>query len=196
MIRRLFLLLFLLQVLGCSAPAVTRHYALAPLAESPAASRDGSLLVSELRLPHYLDRAQLVTRSGSHRLEVSDHHQWGGNLREDMTRILAENLGLLLGSNQIVAAPRTLRSPPDFRVEVEVLRFERGPDARVHLSARWWLTRAAENVPLENPRIDLQGAPLDDKGGFDAIVASMSAVYNELARRIAHSIRGQPKARP
>ncbi len=88
------------------------------------------------RLPQYLERPQLVTRSGESQLQFQEFHQWGGNLAKDLTRVLTENLSQLLRSDSVVSAPHTLRVRPDFRVEVEVLRFERAGDARVHLTAK------------------------------------------------------------
>jgi uncharacterized protein len=186
-----------LLLAGCgSSSAPTRYYVLTPLASAPAqatASRDVSVLVTGVRLPQYLDRPQIVTRGGDNRLQVSDHDQWGGNLRQDMTRVLAQNLGRLLGSDRVVTAPHSLRaSQPDFRVEVEVLRFERAPDGRVHLAAKWWLSRG-DGTLLASPGAELSGAALPEAGGVDALVASMSAVYNELALAIAQAIRAGAK---
>ena len=188
-----------LLLAGCgSSSAPTRYYVLTPLASAPAAAqlagpREVSVLVTAVRLPQYLDRPQIITRGGDNRLQVSDHDQWGGNLRQDMTRVLAQNLGRLLGSDRVVTAPHSLRaSQPDFRVEVEVLRFERAPDGRVHLAAKWWLSRG-DGTLLASPSTELAGAALAEGGGVDALVASMSAVYNELALAIAQALRGRAK---
>lgn len=187
-------LLLLLLLAGCgSASSPTRYYVLTPLeTAAPAEKRDVAVLVSGVRLPQYLDRPQIVTRGGDNRLQVSDHEQWAGNLRQDMTRVLAENLGRLLGSDRVVAAPNTLRAQPEFRVEVEVLRFERAPDGRVRLAAKWRLSRG-DGALLASPSAELAGGALGEAGSFDALVASMSAVYNELAVTIAHAIRARAK---
>lgn len=194
----LFLILPLALLAGCgSSSAPTRYYVLTPLAAPAAAqvpeTRDVSVLVTGVRLPQYLDRPQIITRGGDNRLQVSDHDQWGGNLRQDMTRVLAQNLGRLLGSDRVVTAPHSLRaSQPDFRVEVEVLRFERAPDGRVHLAAKWWLSRG-DGTLLASPGAELTGSALPEAGGIDALVASMSAVYNEFAVAIAQAIRARAK---
>jgi uncharacterized lipoprotein YmbA len=192
---RALLLLLTFVLAGCgSSSSPTRYYVLTPLeAAAPAEKRDIAVLVSGVRLPQYLDRPQIVTRGGDNRLQVSDHEQWAGNLRQDMTRVLAENLGRLLGSERVVAAPHTVRAQPDFRVDVEVLRFERAPDGRVRLAAKWWLSRGDGTV-LASPSAEVAGSALGEAGSFDALVASMSAVYNELAMTIAQAIRARGKA--
>ena len=102
-------------LLGAAGALLCRH-----AARGPGAGRAGArpgVVVAAVRLPEYLERPQLVTRSGDNRLQLEEFHQWGGNLGKDLTRVMAENLSLLLGSDAVVAAPHTQRTRPDYRVE-------------------------------------------------------------------------------
>ena len=181
---------------GCSSVPPVRFYVVTPLAgPAPAAAvRAPSVVVAAVRLPEYLERPQLVTRSGDNRLQLEEFHQWGGNLAKDLTRVMAENLSRLLGSDAVVGAPHTLRMRPDYRVELEVLRFERAGDARVHLTAKWWLQRGAGGAPLASPTSALASEPLPEAASFELTVAAMSGVYGELSRVIAQAIAQQEKA--
>jgi len=187
---------------GCSSAPPTRFYVVTPLEGSAAAAPSPAsapvpgpgVVVAGVRLPQYLERPQLVTRSGDNQLQLQEFHQWGGNLAKDLTRVLAENLSQLLRSDAVVAAPHTLRVRPDYRVEVEVLRFERAEDARVHLTAKWWLMRGADGAPLVGPTTTLASEPLPAAPTFEPTVAAMSRAYGELARAIAQEILRQPKA--
>lgn len=181
---------------GCSSVPPTRYYVVTAVDEKAAAfSAPGpGVVVAGVRLPPYLERPQLVTRSGDNELQVEEFHQWGGNLAKDLTRVLAENLSQLLRSDAVVAAPHTLRARPDYRVEVEVLRFERAADARVHLTAKWRLLRGADGAPLAGPTTTLASEPLPASPAFDPTVAAMSRTYGELSRAIAQAIARQPKA--
>ncbi|MDY7035801.1 MAG: ABC-type transport auxiliary lipoprotein family protein, partial [Thermodesulfobacteriota bacterium] len=60
-----------------------------------------SLEVASLRLPQYLERPQIVTRSSENRLDLAEFHQWGGNLRKNMIRVLGKNLSQLLATPNI-----------------------------------------------------------------------------------------------
>jgi uncharacterized lipoprotein YmbA len=182
----------LLLVAGCASDPVTRYYALVPTAPAAAlAAKPVAVVIRDLRLPQYLERTQIVTRASDHRLVMADYDLWAGDLRQDMTRALTENLSRLLGSDRVVAAPHTLRLQPDVRVEVEVQRFERDAGGKVQLAARWWLTRGSDGALMASPAITLAGDPVAATAGFEAVVASMGAVYGELAREIARSIRAQ-----
>lgn len=191
-----FALLFVLPLAilgGCSSSdGGTRLYLLESAAAPDAAPSPAlpGVVVAAVRLPRYLDRAQIVTRSGEHRLEIAEFDLWAGDLGQDMTRALARNLSRLLASDRVVAAPHTLRATDAFRVEVEVLAFERGADGRVRLAARWWLTRGADPAPIAGTAgAELFGAPLAKDAGYDAVVASMSQVYGDFARQVAQAIR-------
>ena len=106
-----------------------------------------------------------------------------------MTRALAENLGRLLESDRVIAAPYSMLLQPDYRVEVEVLRFEREAEGRVRLSARWWLTRGSDAAILASPEASFLGTSLGEAASYEALVASMSSVYGELSQAIAASVR-------
>jgi uncharacterized lipoprotein YmbA len=181
---------------GCASVPPTRFYVVTPLAvPGPVTRAPGpGVVVAAVRLPEYLERPQLVTRSGDNRLQMEEFHQWGGNLAKDLTRVMAENLSLLLGSDAVVAAPHTLRMRPDFRIEVEVLRFERAGDGRVHLTAKWWLQRGADGSPLASPTTTLASEPLPEEASAELTVAAMSGVYGELSRVIAQAVSRQEKA--
>jgi uncharacterized lipoprotein YmbA len=181
---------------GCSSLPPVHFYVVTPLAgPAPAARAPGPrVVVAAVRLPEYLERPQLVTRSGDNQLQLEELHQWGGNLAKDLTRVMAENLSLLLGSDAVVAAPNTQRMRPDYRVELEVLRFERAGDGRVHLTAKWWLQRGADGSPLASPTTTLASEPLPGAAGAELTVAAMSGVYGELSRVIAQAVSRQEKA--
>lgn len=184
----LFLVLGLTGCLG-SAPS-TRLYQFESGADKGGKEATGNtptLLVREVRLPAYLDRPQIVTRGAGHRLHIAEFDQWGGDLREDMTRVLVKHLGRALGSQRVFATPVGIALQPDYRLEVEVLRFEREADGQVRLHARWWLARGADLGLLATHEASFSRASSNDS--YPDLVATMTMVYAELVDAIAASIR-------
>ena len=184
---------------ACSSAPATRFYTLAAVAGAPPAGakdpaprtvRPITLVISDLRLPRYLDRPQIVTRGSDHRLRMSEHQQWGGNLRDDMTRVLAENLGRQLPGDRVIAAPSHIALQPDYRIEVDVQRFEREANGSVRLAARWWISRGSDGVLLASPEASFSGPPVDEDA-YEALVGAMSTVFGDLAQAIADSIRAR-----
>ncbi|MBK7685649.1 MAG: membrane integrity-associated transporter subunit PqiC [Rhodocyclaceae bacterium] len=190
-LSRSLLALALLALTACSSTPTTHFYVLSGMSHvqsaSPQNAKQVSVVIREVRLPQYLERPQIITRGGDNRIQLADDAQWAGNLQQDMTRVLTENLGQLLNSELVFSAPHNGPIKPDFRVDVEILRFEQGVDGRVTLSARWWLIRGGDNALVEAPSITLNGSAIGERSR-DALVASMSKLYGELAQLIAHSI--------
>lgn len=183
---------------GCVSPGpATRFYLLTPAtgsappqAQKPVerAAKALTVVVKDVRLPMYLDRPQIVTRDAGNRLEFSEIEQWGGHLREDLARVLVINLGRVMEGDRVVGAPYNLPVPPDYRVEVDILGFERQPGGRVALSAQWSVTRGGDGKVHAGAEGSFSGEPLPDSVSYDKLVGSMSGVYGELAQAIARSI--------
>lgn len=183
---------------GCASTPPTRFYVLnsvPAIDTSPPTANAIAVVIRDVRLPQYLERPQLVTRGSDHRIQLADEAQWAGNLQQDMMRVLTENLGLMLRSDRVFSAPHNGPLKPDFRVDVEIMRFEQGADRRVALSARWWLLRGDGNTLLESPNVTLYGAVLDERS-YESVVVSMSAVYAEFAKQIARSVETHGRAKP
>ena len=121
-----------------SAPAGASASAPAGASAAPVAERpELGLVLGALELPRYLDRAELVTRDGPHGLRVWNGVRWGGSLRTDAQRLLADELARLLGTSRITAYPAEARFPVDYRVLVELLELGSAPGQPVALRARW-----------------------------------------------------------
>ena len=147
-----------------------------------------SLEVASLRLPQYLERPQIVTRSTGNRLELAEFHQWGGNLRKNMMRVLAKNLSQLLATPNVFLSPHQPRTPPDFRIDIEVMKFERDPDGKVRLSVQWILSRGQDRKPLITQMTDLTGQEEQTESDLETTVSSMSALMGELSVIISREI--------
>lgn len=186
-------LLGILMLSGCaggSGPAV-RYYVLSPIAEveTPAYTQALAIEVSTIHMPQYLDRPHLVTRSGNNRLKILQSHQWGGNLRKDMLRTLAVNLSQLLDTPNVTIASHRSSGQSDYRVLLEIIKFEKDTDNHVRLSAQWQITSDLEGKTLATEITTLASEAPATPDDYDEVVAMMSQQFGELARLIADAIR-------
>jgi uncharacterized lipoprotein YmbA len=183
-------------LLGCisSGTPATRFYVLNPLVPGPGLVTEPgpraplAIEVGPLHLPQYLERPQIVVPGSENRLELAEFHQWGGNLRKNMTRVLAKNLSQLLATPHISISPYSPPGSPDFRVELEVMKFERDPDGRVRLSAQWRLSGGGDRRPLTAQVTDLASPAVQPGPGMEPTVSAMSALMGGLSQRIAQEI--------
>lgn len=173
-----------------SSPAI-KFYVLNPTSEAVNTNNRSNQLhveIKTVRLPQYLERPQIVTRSGTNQILLSETSQWGGNLRKNMTRTLAINLSHMLATPNIAITPYRGVAQPDFRVEVEVIKFEKGSDNMVYLHAQWRVSASKNTRILVTQISDLHSEPLNSQENYEETVESMAKLYAQLSQLIASKI--------
>ena len=146
-----------------------------------------SIEITDLNIPQYLERFQIVTRDTDNRLLLSENNQWGENLRKNLMRTLSQNLAGRLATVDIGTPLNPSSSPPDYRIHVYISKFERDNDGIVKLSARWQISGGEEQV-LGTYSSDLDSGKRVEKGDYHAIVAAMQDLYAQLCTKIADTI--------
>ncbi len=184
--------------LGTNPVTPTRYYLLNPTAyESPLVSAGASPLsveIASLHLPQYLEKPQIVTRTSQNRLVMDEYQQWGGNLRKNMIRVLTQNLSRLLDTSHVTMAPFRPPAPPDFRIEVEVMRFEADDKGRVWFTVHWRLSRGVDGRTLATQVTELKGSDPVISFEMDDIVSGMETLLGDFCKIPAREILDQGNA--
>ena len=190
-----FFFLYELIIYGCvSGGQDTKFYVLDPISlESPLTDdiNQGnplSIEIVSLRLPQYLERPQIVTRDEGNRIKLAEIHQWGGSLQKNIVRVIAKNLSSLLQTPDVSSYPRSPQSPPDFRIELVVMKFEKDQDGRVRLSAQLKLSRGKDNSLLSVKILDLESSILQPNSEMDKTVSAMNILIGDLSKIIGKEI--------
>jgi uncharacterized lipoprotein YmbA len=190
----------LLVLSGCLGRTAPTQFYLMPSLTGPdtappvsAGWRDLTLGIGPVTVPPYLDRPQIVTRMSRTRLTLADFDQWAGPLADTIARVLAENLSLLIPTEQVVHYPWLRTVDPDYQITVEVLQFDRGPGGQVVLVARWsLLDRNAKELALRTSRISQAAGGAD----YEATVTAMGRTLEVLAQDMATTLRSMPQPAP
>ena len=194
--RPLICLLVCFIPAGCSflepKPDPSRFFALASLprtgqrAQDAAGTNAFALGIGPIKFPGYLDRQQFVTRISQNRFAVAENDRWAEPLEENFSRVLSQNLSILLQTDRIVAYPWERSQQPAYQVQVEVLRFELNAEQVVELWARWSIMDSAKKtISLRESYLT---QPARDKS-TEASVAALSETVADLSREIADAIR-------
>ena len=157
-----------------------------PLAAKP----ELGLVVGPIEFPRYLDRPELVARDGANQLVVADAHRWGGSLRNEILRVVSDDLGRLLGTSRVVAYPSEPRFAANYRVLLDLREFERVAGGDVVLRARWTIASSAGGAALVVEEASI-AQPVASSSWND-VVAAESAALGALTRRIAERIATLP----
>jgi len=182
---------------GCASSPTPRFYLLSSLeATSPEkkpSAEEGclSIGIGPINLPDYLDRPQIITRGASIELKLAEFDRWGEPLEDNLKRVLAKNLSILLCTKTIAFFPWKGGIPFDYRIEMEVLRLDGSLGGNVSLEA-WWMVFSGDGKRmLASKRSILTEAV----GGQDykSLVGAQSRVLGTLSREIAEVIKTLPK---
>ena len=197
-LRRLGLLaLACAWAVGCGSlldprPDTSRFYVLDPIAaQGPAdeaLSDDGvSIGLGPVRIPDYLRRPEMVTRTGASEIEPSNAARWAEPLDQALPRVLAKELARALRTPRVVSYPWYRRTRPDYQVSIEVLQFERDePSDRAVLVARWEV-RALRSE--DDHRLYRESRLSQKSGGSAAdVVAALHAVLVDFAAELAKGV--------
>jgi uncharacterized lipoprotein YmbA len=141
-----------------------------------------SIYLAPVQVPRYVDRPQLVQRSGPSQLDTEDFHRWAEPLDTAVTRLLAEELARRLASEQVVAYPQEPGLAIDYRVLVEVVRLDGRIGESVDLVARWSVRAGETGAVVATARADFKVAAGNDMESF---VTAHAQALAQLAAEIA-----------
>jgi uncharacterized protein len=150
---------------------------------------DLAIGVEPVVLPPYLDRTQLVTRAGSNRVVLVDLDSWAEPLDGLFSRVLSENLAILLGTDDVLLLPQRRLMSLDYQVEVDVTRFEVDTSGNAVLDARWWVLDMDGERVLRNGRSTITEPT--QAGDHTASAAPLSRALGGMSAEIAQALADQ-----
>ncbi len=177
---------------GAGTQRQTKYYVLSSLQSEEEPIRpladlsDIGIEVGPIRMPMYLDRSDIVTRGSPNEVEVADFAQWAGPLPENFTRVLAENLSVLLFTDKIAVFPFARRNTADYNVTMYVTRFDGAPGGKAHLRARWAILDRKRKDPFFENHTMISHPTENDT--TEALIAAKSRTVGDLSREIAEAI--------
>jgi len=177
---------------GCGTSAPARFYTLesTATADGASAARTG-VLVGPVSIPASVDRSEFVVQVAPNRVEIDEFNRWAAPLDESIARTVAGDLGAILGTPDVATAPFA-NFDPDYRVTIDVLRFDSVQGESVLVDAVWAL-RATAGGKTRSGHIVTREAVQGE--GFEALAAAHSRALAKLAADIAAAIRAAADAR-
>jgi len=193
-----FLLLSVLLISGClgrSSPEVTYYSFLTmeQLGETQAIASlsEVKLGVGPVTIPDSLKRSQVASRSHGNQYAFDEFNRWAGILEKDLTSVLGDNLGVLLGVEKVGFFPWMHHFKPTYRIEVVIVRLDGALDGEAVLSARWAVSDTDGNEFLAGGKSDYRQS-LDD-ASYAALIKAESQLIASLSREIAEIIAALPR---
>ena len=176
---------------GCGSTS-TQVFDLSPASEAAPASaapaRAGPLIyVDKPTVAGYFDRTQMVTRTGDRRVSIHEFEVWSDPPAELIARAIVDDLGRRFGVDSVMTTPGQHYATPDWRVELDVLRFDVDESGQALLDARWTLL-AGPNDRLAATRRERIETSAGDATDPKRRVAALREAVAILADRIGDAI--------
>jgi len=182
--------LFLLAAAyGCARSPNVNFYtlsAMAPEAASPATPLR-AVAIGPVTLPELVDRPQLVIRVAADRVDIVETERWAEPLKSEIPRVLAENLARLMLPARVSTIDQSESRDAEYRVLVDIQRFESVPGEGVIIDALWSVRRSAAGAAPRRGRSQVREPAAGT--GYDALVAAHGRALAAISSDIAKALR-------
>jgi uncharacterized protein len=182
----------LVAVAGCST-APSRFYSLASTATAdgtPATS--AAVMVGPVTIPASVDQPEFVVQVAPNRVDVDEFNRWVAPLNDAIARAVAGDLVVLLGTPEVASA-QLANFSPDYRVTIDVQRFESIQGDAALVEAVWTVRKTAGGDTRSGRTVARE--PVQGQG-FDALAAAHSRAIAKMSADIAAAIRTEAEKKP
>lgn len=176
---------------GCGSTPKAHFYTLSAVpaaagATAPSATAGYGVAVGPITVPEAVDRPQIVVRLSPSQVEISELHRWAAPLKSEIPRVIAEHLTRLLDTARVWAYPGAAGLESDYRVLLEVERFDSTLGDGVAVDALWTVRRVSGGAPRSGRSSVRERAAGE---GYDGLVAAHDRALAAVSRDIAQAIR-------
>ena len=181
-----------LMLFGCrsSAPPMEFYTLSATRAQAEAdpitSAKPVSVGVGPVTIPEVLDRPQIVIRTSPNKLQIDEFHRWAGRLDENFARVMAENIALLLPTEQVAVYPWDASFKPNYQVILDVRHFEGRMGEDVLLEVFWKVIDPQKGETLRAKKSVIK-EPLPNET-FETLIVTQSKTIASLSEIIVKEI--------
>ena len=188
------LCLLAVTLTGCPSTEQSRFYLLSPLSKAggsaprtaPANLGDIPIRI-RVNVAEYLNRTEIVTRLSENQYRLAEYDLWAEPLKDNLPRVLVDNLSQLLGTDNIAVADWPGEGTDGYHVAVHVARLDAVPGKTVTLDIRWKIIDPRSKKTLRMAK-SVVTEPAKEPG-FDSVVSAASRAIGAVSREIAVAIR-------
>jgi len=145
-----------------------------------------SIYVGPVAVPDTVDRSAMVLQSSANQVDLSDENRWAEPVKTAIPRVIAENLMRLLNTPRVMASRVGPVSDVDYRVALEVQRFESSLSQGATVEVLWSVTGKRAKAPVTGRSSVREPAASPTPEG---VAAAHSRALARVAQDIAAALR-------
>jgi hypothetical protein len=124
---------------------------------------------------------------------LEEFQRWASPLKNDIGRVIVENLVSMLGTTQVTLFPQAGAADASYRAVIDILRFDSEPGKAATLDALWTVS-LAKGGQSHRGRTTITEAT--QGGDYTALVAAHSRALGQLSAEIAKTIKEMDAQKP
>jgi uncharacterized protein len=181
-------------IAGCASSSPTHFYTLDPTpVPAVAMQADYAVSVAPVSVPAFIDRQQIVLRTGPNKVFVDEYNLWASPLKDDIRRVVIEDLVSVLGTMQVMPSSQISAVGAKYRVTIDILRFDSELGKGASLDALWAVNAAKGGQSGRGRTTITETVQGDD---YAALVAAHSRALDGLSAAIAKKIQEMEGQKP
>jgi hypothetical protein len=167
---------------GCGTSPSARYYTLSAPAEPAREAAGFAVAVGPVSIPAVVDRPEIVVTVGENEVWPDEFNRWASPLADAIGSAVAENLAARLRTPRVALLAQTALDAPDYRVVVDVQRFETVPGSHALVDTVYAVRRMTDGA-VESGRATRREAVADRS--YDALAAAHSRAVAGVSSDIA-----------
>ena len=145
-----------------------------------------ALLIGPIEIPEYLNRPQIITTPNKNVVNFAEFDHWAEPLKHNITRVIIENISLLLNTNKIFVFPKTSKLPIEYKVDIEIVKLDGKLGENSYLNALWSITDGKTKKVITMDRTNIK-EPLNSTD-YVSYVSAQSRLLEALCIEITDEI--------
>lgn len=184
-----WLIMLVAAVLAACAgtPVHESFYTLSSQPPANASQSSGpAIFVGPVSVPEAVDRNGMVLRTSANEVEISEQYRWAEPLKAAIPRVIADTLSRELGTSRVLTSRSAAALPVDYRVAIEIQRFDSSLDEGATVDALWTITKVDGGTRRSGRTRVTEPAASHDPAG---LAAAHSRALDRVGRDIAAALR-------
>ncbi len=175
---------------ACMSTPPTHFYVLEPLSAPPSSSttteKKRQIGIGPVSIPTLLERKQIVTRLPDNSVKIAEFHQWASPLKDNVAQVLTHNLAMLQTNDLIRAYPWSAYGTVDYRIIIDIIRFDTRPEQTVNLEANWSIMNEKNHTLLDNGHAKIEHQ--QDDPSYLSTVKALSKILSEFSQELSTAL--------
>jgi len=176
---------------ACASTPPTHFYTLEsqsrpPVTASTAITKKRLIGIGPLSLPALLDRRQIITRADNNTVQLAEFDQWAAPLKDNVIAVLSKNVATLQPNAIIRAYPWGVYGNVDYRVIIDISRFDTQLGKSVNLEASWAIMEGKNHTIVSDGQTKIK-QPLND-ASYNTAAQGLSKLLSELSQQLSLAI--------